>query len=180
MEATASDNLGVSIVRFFADGNLIDSDATAPYSVEWDTTAATNGDVTLTAEADDLSGNTGTSAGVVVTVANAAPVTLTQIQADVFSPACSGCHSGPTGNSLPGGMNLSSANDSHAALVNVQSLQVGALNRVTPGDPDNSYLIQKLEGTHTVGSRMPQGGPFLDQATVDSIRQWITDGAPNN
>jgi hypothetical protein len=62
----------------------------------------------------------------------------------------------------------------------VASLEVGALNRVTPGDPDNSYVIQKLEGTAAVGARMPQGGPFLDQATIDMIRQWITDGAANN
>ena len=55
------------------------------------------------------------------------------------------------------------------------------LDRVEPGDPDNSYLIQKLEGAPGImGSRMPQGGPFLDQATVDMIRQWIMDGAPNN
>ena len=30
------------------------------------------------------------------------------------------------------------------------------------------------------GSRMPRGGLFLDQATVDMIRQWITDGALDN
>ena len=76
-------------------------------------------------------------------------------------------------------MNLSSAADSFAALVGVQSLQV-AFNRVEPGDPDNSYLIDKLEGTQAVGSQMPQGGPFLDQETIDMIRQWISDGAENN
>jgi hypothetical protein len=77
-------------------------------------------------------------------------------------------------------MNLSSAANSFAALVNVASLQVN-LDRVEPGDPDNSYLIRKLEGAAgIVGTRMPQGGPFLDQATVDMIRQWISDGALNN
>lgn len=180
IEATATDNLDVTAVRFFADGDLIGSDATAPYSVEWDTTTEANGNVALTAEADDAAGNTGASDPVVVAVANVAPVTLAQIQAAVFTPACSGCHSGPTSGSLPSGMNLSSASASFSALVNVASQQVGSLNRVTPGDPDNSYLIQKLEGTNTVGSRMPQGGPFLDQATVDEIRQWISDGALNN
>ena len=73
--------------------------------------------------------------------------------------------------------------DGALSLVNVQSLQVAqvAQDRVAPGDPDNSYLIRKLEGdAGIVGSRMPQGGPFLDQATTDQIRQWIADGAPNN
>ena len=180
IEATAGDNIEVTEVRFLADGNLIDTDTSAPYAVQWDTTTVTNGNVTLTAEADDAAGNTGTSAGIVVNVANAAPVTLTQIQSDVFTPACSGCHSGPTSTNLPSGMNLSSTAESFAALVNVQSLQVGSLNRVTPGDPDNSYLIQKLEGTAAVGARMPQGGPFLDQEVIDEIRQWISDGAENN
>jgi mono/diheme cytochrome c family protein len=178
--ADASDNQGVVEVRFFVDGALIDSDTTAPYSVDWVTTSVANGDVTLTAEAEDANGNVGVSADVVVTVQNTTPVTLTQIWTQVFDQSCSGCHSGPTSNSLPSGMDLSSAANSFAALVNVPSLQVGTLNRVTPGDADNSYLIQKLEGTAAGGSRMPQGGPFLDQETVDMIRQWITDGAPNN
>ena len=178
--ADASDDQGVAEVRFFADGVLVGLDGTAPYSAEWDTTTVMNGDILLSAEAEDLAGNLSVSADVVVTVDNAAPVTLADIQAQVFSPICSGCHSGPTSNVLPAGMNLSNAAASHAALVNVASLQVAGLDRVTPGDPDNSYLIQKLEGTAAVGSRMPQGGPFLDQPTIDMIRQWIADGAPNN
>jgi hypothetical protein len=106
--------------------------------------------------------------------------TLTEIQATVFGPRCSGCHSGPTSGNLPGGMNLSSANESYSALVNVMSLQVSQ-DRVEPGDPDNSYLVRKLEGDAGIaGNRMPQGGPFLDQDTMNLIRQWVLDGAPNN
>ena len=56
----------------------------------------------------------------------------------------------------------------------------GSLDRVTPNDTANSYLIQKLKGTQAVGGRMPQGGPFFDQATMDMIKEWINDGAPNN
>ena len=103
--------------------------------------------------------------------------TLDDIQAAVFTPSCSGCHSGPTSGSLPAGMDLSDADASFAALVGVSSIQEPAIQRVAAGDPDNSYLIQKLEGTASTGSRMPQGGPFLDQATMDDIRQWISDGA---
>ena len=50
--------------------------------------------------------------------------------------------------------------------------------RVVPGDPDASFLIQKLNGTQTLGNRMPDGGPYLTTATVNVIRQWIQDGAP--
>lgn len=103
--------------------------------------------------------------------------TLDDIQASVFTPTCAGCHSGPTSGSLPSGMDLSSADASFAALVGVSSIQQAAILRVAAGDPDNSYLIQKLEGTAATGQRMPVGGPFLDQAVVDDIRQWISDGA---
>jgi hypothetical protein len=54
---------------------------------------------------------------------------------------------------------------------------VPSILRVAPGDPDNSYLIQKLEGTASVGVQMPEGGPPLPQDRIDVIRQWISDGA---
>ncbi len=135
----------------------------------------------LTAEAEDAAGNVGTSDEVTVAVDNAEGVSFASIQSSVFGPLCSGCHTGPTGGALPGGMDLSSAGDSYAALVGVPSIQVPAMDRVEPGDPDNSYLIRKLEGGPGItGTQMPQGGPFLNQATIDEIRSWIADGAPNN
>jgi hypothetical protein len=103
--------------------------------------------------------------------------TLASIQANVFSTRCAGCHNG-SGASLPGALNLTSAAASHAALVGVASLEVPALQRVAAGNPGNSYLIRKLEGGPSiVGNRMPLVGPPLDQATIDAIRLWITNGA---
>ena len=38
--------------------------------------------------------------------------------------------------------------------------------------------MQKLEGASGIaGARMPFGGPYLPQSTIDVIRQWITNGA---
>jgi hypothetical protein len=54
---------------------------------------------------------------------------------------------------------------------------VPSILRVVPGDPNNSYIIQKLEGHAAVGAQMPFGGPPLDAAVIAVIRQWITDGA---
>jgi hypothetical protein len=103
--------------------------------------------------------------------------TLQSIQQRVLTPSCAGCHSG-TGTALPASMNLTSASASHASLVNVPSVQVPALRRVLPGNPDQSYLIHKLQGgPNIVGSQMPRFGPPLDQPTIDAIRQWITNGA---
>jgi len=50
-------------------------------------------------------------------------------------------------------------------------------------DPDGSFLIHKLEGTQTVGGQMPADAPpfpFLQQATINVIRQWIQDDALDN
>jgi hypothetical protein len=62
--------------------------------------------------------------------------------------------------------------------IGVPSTEVPSVLRVAPGNPDASYLIQKLEGHAAVGARMPFGGPYLDTATIAVIRQWITAGAP--
>ena len=102
--------------------------------------------------------------------------TLQSIQDNIFTPTCSACHSG-VGAALPGSLDLTSVALSFMDLVGVASDQVPSLNRVTAADPDNSYLIQKLEGTAAIGVQMPAFGTPLDQATIDTIRQWITDGA---
>jgi hypothetical protein len=103
--------------------------------------------------------------------------TLTSIQTNVFTPRCSGCHNG-VGATLPGAMNLTSASASHAALVGVASTEVPTLQRVAAGNPNDSYLVRKLEGgPNIVGSRMPLLGAPLPQTTTDSIRAWITAGA---
>lgn len=110
----------------------------------------------------------------------AAAPTLAQLQSSIFTPVCSGCHNG-SGGALPGSMNLTSAAASFAALVNVASVQQGAVLRVAPSNPDASYLVRKLEGASGItGSRMPLGGPFLDQPTIDQVRAWISAGAQNN
>lgn len=106
--------------------------------------------------------------------------TLDQIQTVVFTPSCAtfGCHTGPSGNVLPGGLDLSDADASFMSLVGVPSLQQAAVLRVAAGDPDGSYLIQKLEGNAAVGGRMPPlPNPALDPAVIAEIRQWISDGA---
>ncbi len=116
------------------------------------------------------------------TLTTSAPsATLDYIQANVFGVTCAaaGCHTGPAGGLLPGGMDLSDADASFANLVGVSSVQQPSLSRVAAGDPTNSYLVQKIEGIAPApnNSRMPFGQAALDQATIDNIRQWISDGA---
>jgi hypothetical protein len=63
-------------------------------------------------------------------------------------------------------------------LVGVASSEVPSLQRVQPGNAENSYLVHKIEGRAAVGARMPLGGPPLSQANIDLIKQWIVAGAP--
>ena len=102
--------------------------------------------------------------------------TLESIQANVFTKFCAECHAGPA---APLGLRLDTVANSYNLLVGQNSVEVNSLLRVSPNDPDNSYLIQKLEGTAAVGGQMPLGNPALPQATIDVIRQWIIDGAQN-
>ncbi len=105
--------------------------------------------------------------------------TLDALQASVFMPNCAvaGCHTGPVSASLPSGMDLSTADASFANLVGISSIQQPTLSRVAAADPDNSYLVQKIEGTAPNSTRMPLGGGVLDQALIDDIRDWIASGA---
>jgi mono/diheme cytochrome c family protein len=172
----------VKQIQFFAGTTAIGTATAAPFTINWDTTQTPNGAVAITAQAQDAAGNVTSSSAVNVTVNNAAAppaVAMSVLQASVFTPICSTCHNG-SGASLPGSMNLSTQAAAFAALVGVASQEVPTLKRVNPGDPTTSYIINKLEGTQTVGSRMPLGGPFLDQATIDQVKSWIASGAPNN
>jgi len=105
------------------------------------------------------------------------PLTATfqSIQDNVFTPICTKCH---IGSGAPEGLQLDAAH-SYSLLVGVASAEQATVLRVSPGSPDNSYIIRKLQGTAGIsGGQMPLGGPYLPQSTIDVIRQWITAGAP--
>ena len=94
--------------------------------------------------------------------------------------ACTQCHSS-VGRVPAGGLDLTH-DRAFDQLVNAPVLEKPGAIRVIPGDPDNSYLIQKLEGAATiVGRRMPLNGPpYLTDGQVLIIRRWIADGATRN
>jgi hypothetical protein len=111
--------------------------------------------------------------------------TFSSIQRDIFNStdaagrrSCTGCHGGTA---PAAGLSLADGS-SYGLLVNVASRNKPGAIRVIPGDPDGSYLVQKLEGTPgIVGERMPRtGGPFLTPGQMLIIRRWIALGAPNN
>ena len=103
--------------------------------------------------------------------------TFTNIQTNVFSAICVNCH---VGASAPQGMTLDPAT-SYDMLVGVPSVGRPDVLRVSPGNPDASYLIHKLEGgPNIVGAQMPLNLTPLRQNTINAIRVWISQGAPRN
>jgi len=113
--------------------------------------------------------------------------TFASIQHEIFNTtdasgrlACTNCHSNQ-GRTPSGGMNLLEGL-SYASLVGVASTGKPGAVRVIPGDPENSYIVHKLEGRSDIaGVRMPRGnGPFLTEGQMLVIKRWIANGAPNN
>ena len=111
--------------------------------------------------------------------------TFSSIQREIFNTtdssgrqACITCHAA----GAPGGFMPLTEGVSYNNLVGRASSGKPGAERVIPGDPDNSYLIQKLEGAaDIVGQRMPRtGGPYLTDGQIRIIRRWIELGANND
>jgi hypothetical protein len=67
-------------------------------------------------------------------------------------------------------------------LVDRASAQFPIYDLVEPGNPEGSYLIYKLAGTHAgvggMGQQMPRGRDPLDDDVQERITLWIAQGAP--
>ena len=85
----------------------------------------------------------------------------------LFNQACalSGCHDDGTHESK---LILTS----HSGVMNAQ------LMVIIPGDPQNSTLVQRIEGR--VGLQMPLNRNPLNSNQITGIRAWIGEGARNN
>lgn len=106
-----------------------------------------------------------------------APISFSADVQPIFTRSCakSGCHIPAT---APFGFVLEEG-QAYANLVGVTSVEDPTLVRVEPGRSDLSYIIRKLEGTG-LGERMPLGGPYLPDAEIQLIKDWIDEGALDN
>jgi hypothetical protein len=82
----------------------------------------------------------------------------------ILTQDCIICHGGAGGLSV----------DTYAGLMNGGTS--GPV--VVVGDPDQSLLIWRLDGTVT--PIMPRDAPPLTTSEIDRIKQWILEGALNN
>jgi len=101
----------------------------------------------------------------------------------IFNRSCatsSQCH-GPNGAQ---GLDLTAGN-SIRNTVGVKATQQPRKVLVKPGDPANSYLLQKITGVDISGILMPQGCPgnpiggavCLSADDISAIEEWITECA---
>ncbi len=107
------------------------------------------------------------------------PVAFSQVQ-EIFTTKCSGCH--PTVNNS---IDLSAGN-AYADIVGVGAVEAPGRVRVIAGDPDASFLFQKVIGSKglgdipDVGTRMPPMAARLPESDLRIIRDWIAQGAKND
>ncbi|HWO90043.1 MAG TPA: Ig-like domain-containing protein [Gemmatimonadales bacterium] len=170
---TAQDSAGTNlpvtwVSRSTAVATVSPASGTSPSTAT--VTAVANGSTRLV-----LSGGTRSdSASITVNI----PTTLSGDVQPILTANCalSGCH---TGAFPQEGLNLS-AGQTYANTVGVPAPQFPEAIRVIAGDPENSYLVRKIEGRNINGARMPQGAAPLTQQQINTIRAWIAAGAMNN
>ncbi|WP_437623292.1 hypothetical protein [Sorangium sp. So ce1151] len=112
-----------------------------------------------------------------------------------FSSTCHGAEAGSAGFAYLGPGLSEQATPAQVDAIVAQN--VGApsrassgMPRITAGDPANSFLMHKLDGTlscgdlecaaDSCGDPMPYGGEPLPAAERDAIRRWIQQGAKVN
>jgi hypothetical protein len=102
------------------------------------------------------------------------PPHLSTIESEIFARNCvfSSCHGATSPNE---GMSLVAP--TYATIVGVASSEAPDLMRISPGNPDASYLLQKISSaTPRDGVRMPPDQP-LPANKIEAIRAWIAAGA---
>jgi|GEM_PF-1516675 len=181
ISATASDNVGVTQVQFFADGVLLSTDTTAPYSASWDTITTAAGAHSLTVQVSDAAGNTGTSVTVNVTVDNSAPpapelnfsasgVPASIDRGDEFTTTATVTNTGgATATGLPVTVTWSPGQILRLENPRNPTQSVGS---VAPGSSSSvSWLIRgDKEGSGTITFTLEDSGG----STVDVVTQSIT------
>ena len=75
---------------------------------------------------------------------------------------CAGCHGGS------GGMDITPYES---------IMSTGTHAPIVVANDSNSVIVLKLKGTASFGSRMPLGGPYLTDAEIQTVVQWIMSGA---
>lgn len=94
----------------------------------------------------------------------------------ILNSSCSTCHTTSASGSL-------TSIGTWSSTVSVASGKATSYNLIEPFSADDSYLIMKIDGTHTdvtggAGAQMPKGSQSISSANQTIVETWIKDGAP--
>ena len=91
---------------------------------------------------------------------------MNQIVPFFISYGCDGCHGGN------GGLDVQT----------VAQLLRGGIHgpALVAGKADSSIIVRKFSPSPPFGDRMPRGGPFLADSTIQILKTWINQGAKAN
>jgi outer membrane protein assembly factor BamB len=173
LDATASDNVGVTNVKFLLTGGTLNhaliATATLTYYgwlTSWDTTTVPDGTFTLQSAANDAAGNTGLSPGVIVNVNN----TNTPPNTSVLDPS--------DGASLAGSQGLAASASSDFGVTKVEfHLTGGTLNDALIATGTLTYYgwltswdtTTVLDGTYTLQSVAYDAGGDVGRSTAITV-----------
>jgi hypothetical protein len=140
LNASASDNVGVSRVEFYVDGALKATDSSAPYGAALDSTTLADGTHALVAKAYDAAGNVGTSSSVGFSVSNGSG-------GDTTLPTVSASESGSSGS-----ITLSATASDNVGVSRVEFYVDGALKATDSSAPYGAALDSTTlaDGTHAL------------------------------
>jgi hypothetical protein len=119
-------------------------------------------------------------------------VTFETDVAPIFAKACafSSCHGSHTVTANHGVfLGAAGADGMSAVKTSLESAShaLPSMKYVVPGDVANSFVLHKLDGSlcgldaqcvgGSCGKSMPEGNDLLPQASRDTVRRWIAQGA---
>lgn len=143
LNATASDNVGVTNVEFYVDGVLRGSDSSSPYSIPLDSTTLTNAAHSLTAKAFDAAGLSTTSAPVSFTINNAPSTQFNEAESN--GTVASANAVAKSYSKIVGTMGNTTDKDYFA--VSLAAGETLKIDMVGPANDYDLYLVNASDGT---------------------------------
>lgn len=116
---------------------------------------------------------------VAISHASPGPISFQRDILPLFAKECAFCHL----KEAPDAGLILEARFAYVAIVDVSSSE-SSLKRVSPGSPERSYLLLKMQDRHRAsggaGDKMPPGWLTTTPAEINLVREWIAAGALDN
>jgi len=159
VNASASDNVGVTSVQFYVNGALQATDTSTPYLYSWNTTSLAAGLYTLMAMAYDAAGNVGQSVNVPVTVVK-----------DTIPPTVS--MTAPTNNAtVSGTITITASAGDNVGVSKVEFYKEGVLLTATNVAPYsyNWNTTSVANGSHILSAKAYDASNNIGQSSTVTV-----------